>query len=193
MTFPTGSKLARVWQDETGGLHGRLLLAHLLAAPLPPYVGSRVRAALLRALGLRIGQGTVFWGMPAFTGPGAIHRRLSIGRGCWFNLGVLINLGAEVTFEDGVAVGHEVMILTESHAIGPQARRAGAVSAAPVRVGAGTWLGARSLILPGVTLGAGVVVAAGAVVTKDVPPNVLVGGVPARPLRALERNSEGQV
>lgn len=108
------SKLARVWRDETSGWHGRLLLAQMLAAPLPVYVGSRVRAALLRGAGFRIGAGTVFWGMPTLTGTGDIYSRLSIGRECWVNLGMLINLGAEVSLGDRVAVGHEVMILTES-------------------------------------------------------------------------------
>ncbi|NUM43497.1 MAG: acyltransferase [Anaerolineales bacterium] len=183
------SKLARVWRDETSGWHGRLLLAQMLAAPLPVYVGSRVRAALLRGAGFRIGAGTVFWGMPTLTGTGDIYSRLSIGRECWVNLGMLINLGAEVSLGDRVAVGHEVMILTESHAIGPQHRRAGPVGATPVRVGAGAWLGARCLILPGVTVGEGAVVAAGAVVAKDVPPNTLVGGVPARELRPLDIES----
>lgn len=180
------SKLARLWREETAGLHLRLLLARVLLAPLPPHVGSRVRPLVLRAAGLRIGRGTVMWGTPTITGGGNIYRRLTVGRECWFNIGVLINLGAEVSIGDRVALGHGVMILTETHPIGPPERRAGPLFARPVRIGDGAWLGVRALILPGVEIGAGAVVAAGAVVTKDVPPNVLVGGVPARVLRELE-------
>jgi maltose O-acetyltransferase len=185
------SKMQSLWRDETGGMHYRLLLARVLLAPLPLYVGSRVRAAVLRMVGFHIGNGTLFWGLPTITGPGSIHKRLIIGSECWFNLRVLINLGADVVIQDRVAIGHEVMILTETHAIGPGQRRAGPVSAYPVHIGPGVWLGARCLILPGVTVGAGAVVAAGAVVTKDVPSNTLVGGVPARVLRALEITQDG--
>ncbi len=184
------AKLWQLWREETDGLHLRLLLARALLAPLPPHVGSRVRPALLRAAGFRIGRGTVMWGTPAITGSGDIYRRLTVGRECWFNVGVLLNLGAEVTIGDRVAVGHQVMILTDTHPIGPPERRAGPVFARPVHIGDGAWLGTRALVLPGVEIGAGAVVAAGAVVTKDVPPNVLVGGVPARVLRELPEGEE---
>jgi len=180
------AKLRQLWQEETVGLHLRLLVARALLAPLPPHVGSRVRPLVLRAAGFRIGRGTVMWGTPIITGSGDIYRRLAVGQECWFNVGVLINLGAEVSIGDRVGLGHQVMILTETHPIGSPERRAGPVLARPVRIGDGAWLGTRALILPGVEIGAGAVVAAGAVVTKDVPPNVLVGGVPARVLRELE-------
>ena len=68
--------------------------------------------------------------------------------------------------------------------------RAGAHLARPIRIESGAWIGARSTILPGVTVGHGAVVAAGAVVTRDVEPNTLVAGVPARVLRSLEPSSE---
>ncbi len=179
-------KLVRLWREETTGLHLRLLVAQAVLAPLPLHVGSRVRPLVLRAAGFRIGRGTVMWGTPIITGSGDIYRRLTVGQECWFNVGVFINLGAEVSIGDRVALGHQVMILTDTHPIGLPERRAGPLFARPVRIGDGAWLGARALILPGVEIGAGAVVAAGAVVTKDVPPNVLVGGVPAKVLRQLE-------
>jgi len=191
---PSGfSKMAGLWGEETAGLHGRLLIAKVILAPLPVYVGSRVRSFVLRGLGFQIGAGTLLWGLPTITGPRSLHQRLSIGRECWINLGLLINLGDcdkeyAVVIEDRVAIGHEVMILTETHTIGSPSRRAGRVHALPVHIGAGSWLGARCTILPGVRVGPGAVVAAGAVVTRDVPANTLVAGVPARGLR--EYNDE---
>jgi len=188
MSIPvtTSSKFKGLWVEETSMINGRLLLAGLVLAPFPLYVGNRVRPAVLRALGFSIGKGTVMWGLPTFTGQTGLHRMLTIGRECWINMGVLINLGAQVVIEDQVAIGHQVMILTETHRVAGPARRAGEVKAFPVTIGSGAWLGARSLILPGVRVGAGAVVAAGAVVTKDVPPNTLVGGVPAVVLRELD-------
>jgi acetyltransferase-like isoleucine patch superfamily enzyme len=77
------------------------------------------------------------------------------------------------------------MILTSSHELGPTMQRAGPLFRRPVRIGQGAWVGARSVVLPGVSIGDGAVVAAGSMVTKDVPPNVLVGGVPASVRRSL--------
>jgi len=183
-------KMQRLWQEETAGLHLRLIVARALLAPLPPYVGGRLRATLLRAAGFCIGRGTILWGTPTLTGSGDITRQLSIGRECWLNLGVLINLGARVHIGDRVALGHQVMILTDSHPIGRPERRAGPVFARPVRIGNGAWLGTRALVLPGVEIGAGAVVAAGAVVIQNIPPHTLVGGVPARILRKLSTGKE---
>ena len=78
-----------------------------------------------------------------------------------------------------------VIIITDDHEIGPPWHRCGDRVARPVVIEDGVWIGARVTLLPGVTIGRGSVVAAGAVVNKDVPPNTLVGGVPARILRTL--------
>lgn len=64
-------------------------------------------------------------------------------------------------------------------------RRAGPSTQEPITVQEGTWIGARSTILPGVTIGAGVIVAAGSVVTRDCDPHSLYAGVPARKIRSL--------
>ena len=179
------SRITQLWREETAGFHPRLQLARLLLAFLPHYAGNRLRPAVLRAAGFKIGPGTIMMGTPTFTGTGDLARRLVVGQQVWFNIGVLINLGDAVTIEDRAALGHEVMILTDSHALGPAGRRAGDLYARPVRIGAGAWLGARAIILPGVTVGPGAVVAAGAVVSRDVPANNMVGGVPARLIKEL--------
>jgi maltose O-acetyltransferase len=185
------SKFAQLLHEETSGLHGRLLLARLLAAPLPIYTGGRVRTLALRLAGFRIGRGTLFSGMPTITGPRDLYGHLTTGRLCWFNIGCLLDLGAPITFGDLVAVGQQAMLLTTSHEMGPPGRRAAAAYTRPIVIESGVWLGARCMILPGVTIGAGAVVAAGAVVTKNVPPNALVGGVPARVLRELAATDSG--
>ena len=84
-----------------------------------------------------------------------------------------------------MALGHGVLILTSSHEFGDQWRRGGEHITAPVTIERGAWIGARGVLLPGVTIGHGAVVGAGAVVTTDVPPNTLVAGVPARTVRSL--------
>jgi maltose O-acetyltransferase len=152
----------------------------------PPYCGSRLRPAILRAAGFRIGAGTVFWGRPTIVGGQDLQKRLVIGADCWFNLNCYFDLGGDITIGDRVAVGQEVMILTNSHRVGDLNRRAGPLNASPVRVEDGAWLSTRCTILPGVTIGSGAVVAAGAVVNRSVPPNVMVGGVPARIIRELD-------
>jgi maltose O-acetyltransferase len=179
------SDLSQLLREETEGVHGRLILARLLTAPLPVHAGSRVRALALRLAGFRIGHGTMLWGMPTITGPGDLYKRLTIGRECWLNAGCVLDLGASITISDRVALGHQVMLMTTSHALGTGERRAGPVFTRPIFIEEGAWLGARSIVLPGVHVGCSAVVAAGAVVTKNVSPHTLVGGVPARVLREL--------
>ena len=178
-------KLARIIREELSGLHLRLLLARMLLAPLPIHVGSRVRVYILRLAGFQIGPGCVMWGTPTITGDGDLYRKLIIGQGCWFNIECFLDLGAPISIGDHVAIGHQVMLLTTSHEIGPQGRRAAALDARTVTINSGTWLGARCTILPGVTIGAGAIVAAGAVVSRDVPPNTMVAGIPARVIKSL--------
>jgi acetyltransferase-like isoleucine patch superfamily enzyme len=74
---------------------------------------------------------------------------------------------------------------TSYHEIGASQRRQGAIEQQPIRVGAGTWIGTRAVVLPGVTIGPGCVIAAGAVVTKDCEANGLYMGLPAVRVRDL--------
>jgi maltose O-acetyltransferase len=86
---------------------------------------------------------------------------------------------------DYVSISPGVWILTDSHDMhDPLFREV----LAPVTIGNHAWIGSRALILPGVTVGEGAVVAAGAVVTSDVEPYTVVGGVPARPIGTRNRN-----
>lgn len=185
-TGSASNRLWRIYHDEIHLLRPRVLVAQLLLAPLPPYVGSRVRAALLRLLGFSLGHGTVLWGLPKFSGTADLERLLKVGKFCRFNTECVIDLNAPITIGNHVDLGHQVMLLTSSHEIGGPNRRSSHLIAAPITIGDGCWLGARSIILPGVTIGEGSVIAAGSVVTKDVPPNTLVAGVPAHVIRQFD-------
>jgi maltose O-acetyltransferase len=168
-------------REDSAQLNPRRSLGLAATRLLPDLVGNRVRTALMRCAGLSIGRGTVVGGTIRISG----KSHLEIGRDCWINVGCRIDTSASVTIGNGVALAHEVMILTNTHEVGAADRRAGALTNRPVTIGDGVWLGARSIVLPGVTVGAGAIVAAGAVVTVDVEPDTVVGGVPARVIRQL--------
>lgn len=89
-----------------------------------------------------------------------------------------------VTLGDGCQIGHGVVFATLNHGLAPQDRHT--TYPAPIVLGRNVWVGANATILQGVTIGDNAVVAAGAVVTKDVAANTVVGGVPARLIRVIE-------
>ena len=90
-----------------------------------------------------------------------------------------------IFIEDGVLIGHNVVLATLNHAMSPKDR--GSMIPSPIHIGKNVWIGSNSTILPGITIGDGAIVAAGAVVTKNVPENTVVGGVPAKIIkRCLE-------
>jgi acetyltransferase-like isoleucine patch superfamily enzyme len=107
--------------------------------------------------------------------------RIRIGDRVFINSGVVVVSVLEVTIGNDVAIANEAYIMdTDSH--GVEGRP---VKNAPVRIGDGSWIGARAIILPGVTIGRRCLVAAGAVVSRDVPDDTLVAGNPARIIREL--------
>ena len=96
----------------------------------------------------------------------------------------------EVWIGDNVMIGPNTLITTVGHPLTPMGRRKHMGIAKPVRIGNDVWIGGNVTILPGITIGNNVVIAAGAVVTKDVPDNSLVGGVPAKLIKKLENDVE---
>ena len=142
----------------------------------------RLRAALLRWNGATIGRRCfVRGGLQIQEG-----FRLVLGSDVFVNSGCCFDLSAPIVLGDRVQLAYQVTLVTGGHEIGLHSSRAGKHCPAPIHVGEGAWIGARATVLPGVTIGAGAVVAAGALVTKDVAPDTLVAGVPARFVRTLE-------
>jgi len=181
-----------VVREEAGGAGPRLQLALLLTRILPDQVGNRLRTAALRAAGVAIGHATVIGGGLTIVGGERPDRRLSIGQRGWINSGCHFDCGAEIDIGDDVAIGQQTLVLTTTHQLGESSRRADRQSRSPVRIESGVWIGARATILPGVTIGRGAVVAAGAVVSKDVEPDMMVGGVPARLIRRIASTPLGR-
>ena len=116
-------------------------------------------------------------------------RALRIGNNVFVNYGVHFHCGAQmdatISLEDNVYIGPDVRLCIPSHEIGLKSKRAGKNIYKPITIKSGAWIGACSLILGGVTVGEGSVVAAGAVVVNDIPDNELWGGVPARYIKTL--------
>jgi acetyltransferase-like isoleucine patch superfamily enzyme len=93
-----------------------------------------------------------------------------------------LDLGG-ITIEDNVLLAPGVKLLSESHPLSPENRQA--LVPKPIHIKKNVWIGVNATILQGVIIGEDAVVAAGAVVTKDVPANMVVGGIPAKVLKTL--------
>lgn len=178
-------KLLRVASEELA-IDLRRLAAGAVSGMLPQNSFSRVRTMLLRALGLRIGATSLFAGAVRITGSGSVLELLSVGPGCYITGPLHVDLSAQVHIGARVYMGYDVTLITVDHELGQSAQRCGPRVYRPIWVDDGVWIASRVVILPGVRLGRGSVVAAGAVVTRDVPANTMVGGVPARVVRDLE-------
>lgn len=111
--------------------------------------------------------------------------RVSIGDRTFVNYGCFFDALDQITIGRDCTIAMEVLFTTSTHEVGPSNRRGGASVKAPIVVGDGVWIGARAMILPGVTIGSGCVIGAGAVVTRDCARNGLYVGVPARRVQDL--------
>ncbi|MBS1520017.1 MAG: sugar O-acetyltransferase [Bacteroidetes bacterium] len=122
---------------------------------------------------------TIF--VPFYTNFG---RHTKIGKNVFINHDCsFLDLGG-ITIEDDVQIGPKVSLITENHPLDPSTRKS--LDLKSVLIKKNAWIGAGAIILPGVTVGENSVVAAGAVVNKDVPANIIVGGVPAKVIRTID-------
>jgi len=111
---------------------------------------------------------------------------IRIGARTFANFGLVALDVAPITIGDDVQIGPNVQLLTPTHPLDADLRRAKFEAAEPIVIGDNAWLGGGVIVCPGVTIGANTVVGAGAVVTRDLPANVLAVGNPARVIRRLE-------
>lgn len=119
---------------------------------------------------------------PFYTAGGGeirVGRNVFINQNCTF-----YDLGG-LDIGDDVMIGPNVSLITTGHDLAPSRRRAVTIGK-PIVIGKNVWIAAGAIIIGGVTVGENSVVAAGSVVTRDVPPNTLVGGNPARVIRSID-------
>jgi acetyltransferase-like isoleucine patch superfamily enzyme len=139
----------------------------------------QVRESLTEIIGTSIDMSTRIF-PPFYTNFG---RRITLGKNVFINHACsFLDMGG-ITIEDDVLIGPKVNLITENHALDPADRQT--LLLKPILIKRNAWIGAAATILPGVTIGENAVVAAGAVVSKDVPANTVVGGVPARHIKNI--------
>ncbi len=112
-------------------------------------------------------------------------QNIEFGDNVFINFGCVILDVAKVVIGSNVLIAPNVQIYSATHPLDASLRLAGQEYGKPITVGDNVWLGGNAVICPGVTIGENSVIAAGAVVTKDVVPSVLVGGNPARVIKPI--------
>ncbi len=156
------------------------ITSHIRSSDNSWTIGARLNRLVVKHIFRKCGEGVNIRPRVYFGAGGNI----SIGNNSMMGQDSIIGSTAEVVIGNDVMMGPEVLIYTSNHGMEPGIpMRLQPLHSAPVRIGNDVWVGARCIILPDVTIGDGAVVAAGAVVTKDVPANAIVGGVPAKILK----------
>ncbi len=178
-------KLRELWHVEFANLRWRVLVVTLLMRMLPEGRAARLRASLLRAIGVHVGAGTRVFGTPVLQSVGRrpLRARLLIGSNCTIGRGVILEFGQVVTIGDGVTLADRAVIITTTHRLGPRKHRAGPVIRNPVTIGNNVVIGANAIVLPGAVIGDDARVLADSVVNAKVAPGTTVAGIPARPQR----------
>ena len=143
------------------------------------------KAKILRKMGFSIGENTKVVG--PFT---STSSSLKIGNECWIGRGFEINGNGKVTIGNCCDIAPNVHIHTGGHLIGNKKRRAGDGICNDITIGDGCWICAEAVIVNSVNVGQGSIVLPGAVVTNDVPPNTMVGGIPAKIIKTISPELE---
>jgi acetyltransferase-like isoleucine patch superfamily enzyme len=167
-------------------LHFKYNVARVLSRLLPNVASGIIRGRIYRWAGFDVGKGAFIMGNLLLTSAAPdFYSKLSIGEGATLADAITINLDDKVTIGKHAAIAPHVVIYTGSHQIGPGSKRIGDFTSLPVTIEEGAWVRVGAILVPGVTVGRGSIVAAGAVVLKDVPPNTYVEGNPAQVVRQL--------
>ena len=116
---------------------------------------------------------------------------IHVGDNFYANYDLIILDVCEVRIGHNCMIAPRVSIFTAAHPLDAETRISGLEFGKPITIGDNVWIGGHVVINPGVTIGSNVVIAAGAVVTKDVPDNVVVAGVPAKVIRQLDQGAGG--
>ena len=109
---------------------------------------------------------------------------INIGKNVFINFDCTFLALGGITIEDDVLIGPKVSLITENHPLNPQERKG--LIGRPIHIKKNAWIGANATILPGVIIGENAVIAAGAVVSKDVPDQTVVGGIPAKFIKTIQ-------
>ncbi len=189
-SFAGKSKVAfgMIRASARGSQQSRSRASNLLGSVLPTFTSGVVRSRILRLFGFDVHPASfVEAPIKIISGRSGSHKRLHVGARTVLTTGLVFNLDDHITIHEGATIGPFCLLYTSTHAIGPSSFRCGPeLVVAPIVIGRGAWLALNCTILPGVTIGDGAVVAAGSVVTSDVAPNTMVGGVPAKFIKNLD-------
>lgn len=111
---------------------------------------------------------------------------IRIGKNCFINTNCYFMDGAEISLGDNVFMGPGCGLYTANHPLNRAERNQGLEQALPIKIGSDVWIGANVIILPGVTIGDGSVIAAGSLVRRDIPPRCLAVGTPCQVIKRLD-------
>lgn len=139
-----------------------------------------IRALMSKLMGKTVDESFMVF-PPFYTDCG---KNITLGKNVFFNSGCRFQDQGGITIGDGSLIGHNAVLATLNHGLQPDDRQT--TYPAPIVIGKNVWLGSNVTVVAGVTIGDNAVVAAGAVVTKDVPANSVVGGVPAKLIKTIE-------
>lgn len=115
-------------------------------------------------------------------------KNITIGKNVFINSGCHFQDQGDIEIGDGTLIGHNVVLATINHDLNPSMKRKNHY--APIKIGRNVWIGSNATVLQGVTIGDWAVIAAGAVVAKDVEPYTVVGGVPAKIIKTVKEKTE---
>lgn len=163
--------------------HALLHLTNLVSSALPQTRAFGVRRILYRWSGIDVAETAQINGGVVFQYP-----NVRIGDRTWIGRGSSFAPTGQAPIQIGAAcdISQEVLFVTGSHERGPTTRRAGAGTSEPISIGAGTWIGARCLVLGGTIVGPGCVIAAGSILKGEFEANSLIAGAPAKRIRSAD-------